>query len=113
MALFDFQSGGWRPLAELDDPLLGSPGLLARWCRHCSFPRHFFDTVASRRLERARTCRWSATLPVRLSHAGPSSQVVPRWTRKGWMLTRWRVGQQPLDLVNVHLFHDESNLRAL
>lgn len=88
VALFEFgasaQSGSrWRPVSTLDEPLLPAPSLPARWCRHGSFPRHFFDSL------------------------------VPTWTRKGWLHTRWRVDGQPLDLLNVHLFHDDDNLVAL
>ncbi|KAG8574205.1 hypothetical protein GDO81_009093 [Engystomops pustulosus] len=32
------------------------------------------------------------------------------WTRKGFMKTRWRVNDRIFDLVNLHLFHDASNL---
>ncbi|XP_030636659.1 inositol polyphosphate-5-phosphatase A [Chanos chanos] len=35
-----------------------------------------------------------------------------KWSRKGYMRTRWIVHNQGLDLVNVHLFHDASNLIA-
>lgn len=37
-------------------------------------------------------------------------------SRKGYLLTRWQLGGgggAVLDLVNVHNFHDESNLAAL
>ncbi|CAD5217739.1 unnamed protein product [Bursaphelenchus okinawaensis] len=33
-----------------------------------------------------------------------------RWGRKGYLHARWLVGKQVLDLINLHLFHDESNL---
>lgn len=37
-----------------------------------------------------------------------------RWSRKGFMRTRWLFNDsQPLDLVNIHLFHDASNLVAM
>ncbi|XP_031426785.1 inositol polyphosphate-5-phosphatase A isoform X2 [Clupea harengus] len=35
-----------------------------------------------------------------------------KWSRKGYMRTRWLIDNQGLDLVNVHLFHDASNLIA-
>lgn len=35
-----------------------------------------------------------------------------KWSRKGYMRTRWMIHNQGLDLVNVHLFHDASNLVA-
>ncbi|XP_051508837.1 inositol polyphosphate-5-phosphatase A-like isoform X1 [Myxocyprinus asiaticus] len=35
-----------------------------------------------------------------------------KWSRKGYMMTRWIIHNQGLDLVNVHLFHDASNLIA-
>ncbi|XP_069473778.1 inositol polyphosphate-5-phosphatase A-like isoform X2 [Ambystoma mexicanum] len=34
------------------------------------------------------------------------------WTRKGFMRTRWRIQGWDFDLVNIHLFHDASNLVA-
>lgn len=37
-----------------------------------------------------------------------------RWSRKGFMRTRWLFNDsQPIDLVNIHLFHDASNLVAM
>ena len=39
--------------------------------------------------------------------------LCPGWSRKGFLHTRWRVQGRALELVNVHLFADESNLRAL
>ncbi|KAM9393486.1 inositol polyphosphate-5-phosphatase A [Pholidichthys leucotaenia] len=35
-----------------------------------------------------------------------------KWSRKGFMRTRWIIHNQGFDLVNVHLFHDASNLIA-
>ncbi|XP_070690464.1 inositol polyphosphate-5-phosphatase A [Pempheris klunzingeri] len=35
-----------------------------------------------------------------------------KWSRKGFTRTRWIIHNQGLDLVNVHLFHDASNLIA-
>ncbi|XP_061624513.1 inositol polyphosphate-5-phosphatase A isoform X5 [Phyllopteryx taeniolatus] len=35
-----------------------------------------------------------------------------KWSRKGFMRTRWIIHDRGLDLVNVHLFHDASNLIA-
>ncbi|XP_068166626.1 inositol polyphosphate-5-phosphatase A isoform X2 [Antennarius striatus] len=35
-----------------------------------------------------------------------------KWSRKGFMRTRWLIHNQGLDMVNVHLFHDASNLIA-
>ncbi|XP_075437162.1 inositol polyphosphate-5-phosphatase A-like, partial [Ascaphus truei] len=32
------------------------------------------------------------------------------WTRKGYMRTRWQIHNRTFDLVNLHLFHDASNL---
>ncbi|XP_069070179.1 inositol polyphosphate-5-phosphatase A-like isoform X1 [Pleurodeles waltl] len=34
------------------------------------------------------------------------------WTRKGYMRSRWRIQGWDFDLVNIHLFHDASNLVA-
>ncbi|XP_037114351.1 inositol polyphosphate-5-phosphatase A [Syngnathus acus] len=35
-----------------------------------------------------------------------------KWSRKGFMRTRWLIHDRGLDLVNIHLFHDASNLIA-
>ncbi|XP_017272824.1 inositol polyphosphate-5-phosphatase A [Kryptolebias marmoratus] len=35
-----------------------------------------------------------------------------KWSRKGFMRTRWIIHNQGFDLVNIHLFHDASNLIA-
>ncbi|XP_069821860.1 inositol polyphosphate-5-phosphatase A-like [Dendropsophus ebraccatus] len=35
------------------------------------------------------------------------------WTRKGFMKTRWLVNDRMFDLVNLHLFHDASNLVSI
>ena len=39
--------------------------------------------------------------------------VHPSWSRKGFLHTRWQLAGRPVDLCNVHLFHDDSNLTAL
>ena len=86
VAVFDFsagQSGGWKPITTLDEPLVPHPALSERWCRHSTFPRHMFDVLD------------------------------PQWTRKGWLHTRWRVDGLPLDLLNIHLFRDMDHLHAL
>uniref|UniRef100_A0A1I7YB54 inositol-polyphosphate 5-phosphatase n=1 Tax=Steinernema glaseri TaxID=37863 RepID=A0A1I7YB54_9BILA len=36
-----------------------------------------------------------------------------KWGRKGYMHTRWKFNGTPVDLINVHLFHDESNLALI
>lgn len=36
-----------------------------------------------------------------------------KWSRKGFLHTRWRLNNKLLNLVNIHLFHDEDNLIAL
>lgn len=36
-----------------------------------------------------------------------------RWGRKGFLHTRWRIGSRIFDLINLHLFHDESNLATM
>ncbi|VDM64218.1 unnamed protein product [Angiostrongylus costaricensis] len=36
-----------------------------------------------------------------------------KWGRKGYMQTRWKVNNSTFDFVNVHLFHDESNLALI
>lgn len=33
-----------------------------------------------------------------------------RWSRKGYLRTRWRLSGTEIDLVNIHLIHDASNL---
>ncbi|XP_029030678.1 inositol polyphosphate-5-phosphatase A-like [Betta splendens] len=35
-----------------------------------------------------------------------------KWSRKGFTRTRWFLGGRTFDLVNIHLFHDASNLVA-
>ncbi|XP_062850890.1 inositol polyphosphate-5-phosphatase A-like [Trichomycterus rosablanca] len=35
-----------------------------------------------------------------------------KWSRKGFMRTRWALADCAFDLVNIHLFHDASNLVA-
>lgn len=37
----------------------------------------------------------------------------PTWSRKGFLHTRWQLGAAACDLVNVHFFHDQSNLGSL
>ncbi|XP_060527834.1 inositol polyphosphate-5-phosphatase A isoform X1 [Cylas formicarius] len=36
-----------------------------------------------------------------------------KWSRKGFMRTRWSLDGTSVDLVNLHLFHDASNLVAM
>lgn len=36
-----------------------------------------------------------------------------KWSRKGFIRTRWLIDGLPLELVNIHLFHDESNFVAV
>uniref|UniRef100_A0A3B3R0L5 inositol-polyphosphate 5-phosphatase n=1 Tax=Paramormyrops kingsleyae TaxID=1676925 RepID=A0A3B3R0L5_9TELE len=35
-----------------------------------------------------------------------------KWSRKGFIRTRWALAECTFDLVNIHLFHDASNLVA-
>ncbi len=35
------------------------------------------------------------------------------WSRKGFLHTKWRIKNRTFNFVNVHLFHDASNLVAL
>ncbi|XP_032597655.1 inositol polyphosphate-5-phosphatase A isoform X2 [Drosophila grimshawi] len=35
-----------------------------------------------------------------------------KWSRKGFMRSRWEINGTAIDLVNIHLFHDASNLAA-
>ena len=37
----------------------------------------------------------------------------PTWSRKGFLHTRWQLGQAACDLLNVHFFHDHCNLGSL
>lgn len=37
----------------------------------------------------------------------------PTWSRKGYLHTRWQLGQAACDLANVHFFHDQCNLGSL
>ena len=55
---------------------------------------------------------------IRGKRVAPASIVTPapaqcRWSRKGYMRTRWRIRGTVIDLVNIHLFHDASNLMAM
>jgi len=36
-----------------------------------------------------------------------------RKSRKGWIYSRWKFGNQEIDLMNVHLFHDDINTLAI
>lgn len=36
-----------------------------------------------------------------------------KWSRKGFLRTRWSVNSTVLDLINIHLFHDASNFVAM
>lgn len=37
-----------------------------------------------------------------------------RWSRKGYLRTRWKFSPEAIvDLVNIHLFHDASNLKSV
>jgi hypothetical protein len=35
------------------------------------------------------------------------------WSRKGFIGTRWKINEKEFCLINVHLFHDPSNIEAL
>lgn len=35
-----------------------------------------------------------------------------KWSRKGFLRTRWEVNGTICDMVNIHLFHDASNIAA-
>ncbi|KAK7901324.1 hypothetical protein WMY93_018093 [Mugilogobius chulae] len=43
---------------------------------------------------------------------GKSCRVNSKWSRKGFIRTRWALADCAFDLVNIHLFHDASNLVA-
>ncbi|XP_050428176.1 inositol polyphosphate-5-phosphatase A isoform X2 [Adelges cooleyi] len=36
-----------------------------------------------------------------------------KWSRKGFLRTRWKLNGTVFDLVNIHLFHDASNFTAM
>ncbi|VVC26478.1 Hypothetical protein CINCED_3A021961 [Cinara cedri] len=36
-----------------------------------------------------------------------------KWSRKGFLRTRWKLNGSVFDLVNIHLFHDASNFTAM
>ena len=36
-----------------------------------------------------------------------------KWSRKGYLRTRWQLNGTTFDLVNIHLFHDASNFVAM
>ncbi|XP_065883608.1 inositol polyphosphate-5-phosphatase A-like [Dysidea avara] len=36
-----------------------------------------------------------------------------KWSRKGFLATKWRIGKNIMHFVNIHLFHDESNFVAM
>eukprot|EP00057_Strongylocentrotus_purpuratus_P005553 XP_003731241.2 PREDICTED: type I inositol 1,4,5-trisphosphate 5-phosphatase [Strongylocentrotus purpuratus] len=36
-----------------------------------------------------------------------------KWSRKGFMRTRWSINGRQYELVNVHLFHDANNVIAV
>lgn len=36
-----------------------------------------------------------------------------KWSRKGFMRTRWNLNGTVFDLINIHLFHDASNFVAI
>jgi len=43
----------------------------------------------------------------------PEENGVCKWSRKGFMRTRWCLNGTQFDMVNIHLFHDASNLMAM
>lgn len=36
-----------------------------------------------------------------------------KWSRKGFLRTRWNISGTVFDLINIHLFHDASNFIAM
>ncbi|GBP35645.1 Type I inositol 1,4,5-trisphosphate 5-phosphatase [Eumeta japonica] len=36
-----------------------------------------------------------------------------KWSRKGFLRTRWMIRGTAVEFVNIHLFHDASNLVAM
>jgi hypothetical protein len=99
----DGVAGEFERLSDLPNPLQHHPGLPAHYSRHARFPQSIYPEKAD-------------------------------WSRKGRMLTRWRLDGcaidrtarsggsnggsgasrgEIFDLLNIHNFHDECNLRAL
>lgn len=36
-----------------------------------------------------------------------------KWSRKGFLRTRWSINGTVVDMINIHLFHDASNFVAM
>ncbi|KAM9475001.1 inositol polyphosphate-5-phosphatase A [Clarias gariepinus] len=68
-----------------------------------------FRSVSGRNTYTGSFCRVTTVKKEKFQRAFWPDQ---NWSRKGYMKTRWMIHNQALDLVNVHLFHDASNLKA-
>uniref|UniRef100_A0A0K8WHV3 inositol-polyphosphate 5-phosphatase n=1 Tax=Bactrocera latifrons TaxID=174628 RepID=A0A0K8WHV3_BACLA len=84
------------------------------------------NTIPNSRLWNFKNCSWETTQGKNF-HFGNIENVPTKdkskfpldffpeckWSRKGFMRTRWDINGTTLDFVNMHLFHDASNLTAL
>jgi inositol-1,4,5-trisphosphate 5-phosphatase len=62
------------------------------------FPQDFFPEVGT---------------PKVTNSPRPNLTLQCKWSRKGFMRTRWSLQGTVLDLINIHLFHDASNFIAM
>lgn len=78
-------------------------------CRIWNFLTHDWEPVAGKSVHtgniEAVATKEKAKFP---QHFFPEC----KWSRKGFLRTRWSLAGTVLDLVNIHLFHDASNLAA-
>lgn len=78
-------------------------------CRIWNFLTHEWEPVAGKSVHsgniEAVATKEKAKFP---QHFFPEC----KWSRKGFLRTRWQLAGTVLDLVNIHLFHDASNLAA-
>ena len=63
------------------------------------FPKDYFPDVS--------LC---SLLPQSIPHARDPQC---KWSRKGFLRTRWKLSGVVFDLINIHLFHDASNFTAM
>ncbi|XP_049305939.1 inositol polyphosphate-5-phosphatase A isoform X3 [Bactrocera dorsalis] len=84
------------------------------------------NSIPNSRLWNFKNCSWETTQGKKL-YFGNIENVATKdkskfpldffpeckWSRKGFMRTRWDINGTILDFVNMHLFHDASNLTAL
>ncbi|MEQ2291525.1 Type I inositol 1,4,5-trisphosphate 5-phosphatase, partial [Ameca splendens] len=70
----------------------------------CPARRNSFHTSFCQTLTDNRFCFCRAELSL--------SVLQGKWSRKGFIRTRWALGDCAFDLVNIHLFHDADNVVA-